>query len=690
MAKYLKQFVFDSFDGGVNHRDLISEINKNQMYKCVNMQYKGKKLTSREGIATKNTITIDNSYDITPIGSVTYTSEYGYKLFLLTKTDDIGIFIDLLMVKSDFDYKKISIAEYYHDDYECRFKYANAISFSGKETSLNGCYVLLSVFDENDEIIDKNILELNEQLSNFKVLKPYEIYAPLVSYNGKGDAYTELAISKRTFPTPKKLEEYNLISSGFRSAFTTDGVSYSFSLPAKNLSNNTDEVIEIAYTDFSGQKYVWKIPESQNTSEKLVINDTQYYCVVNRAMGKISTYTSNGTTCPLPMSEGGYNNFVVTAYRSPDNDNIFKMNVCETINSRIFVCGYKQKGNIVYFSKQDNPLYFPATNYAYFGDKTSNIIGLKQQNDRLVVFKPNQVGVCSSITYSKYDVNSILSGRTTSGSALERMDIKTIKSGIGCINPDTILNCANRLVFLGSDNRVYTITSTSNYMHRFYRISDKIEADIFASDFENAFAVDYDGNYMLFTDNKSYLFDYNSSAFLSASSTSGSKSSKDNIAWFYFDYALGEAKPFMAMSFNDVPIIIANIGSNTNNQKMALYTFFGNKDYKALEESSFLMVDIPCEITTGASEFNKDTEKKIVGVEITFLNENFESTSPIEISYLNENKVVKVSEFTPISTTKNEVIVKKTPCIFGVKHFGIKFKRQSAFGLKQIKIIYKL
>ena len=186
------------------------------------------------------------------------------------------------------------------------------------------------------------------------------------------------------------------------------------------------------------------------------------------------------------------------------------------------------------------------------------------------------------------------------------------------------------------------------------------------------------------------LFDYNSSAFLSASSTSGNRNSKDNIAWFYYEYALGEAKPFMAMDFNGTPIIIANIDSTTNEQKMALYTFSGDKDYKALDESTFLMVDIPCEFTTGASEFKKDTPKKIVGVEITFLNENFESESPISISYLNENKVVKVSEFKPFSTNKNEIVVKKTPCIFGVNHFGIKFERQNAFGLKQIKVIYKL
>ncbi len=688
MARRLKQFVFDSFDGGINHRELISEIKKNEMYNCVNMQYKGGRLTTREGIATKNTIAIDNAYDISPIGSVTYTDEYGYKLFLLTKTDDIGIYIDLLVVKSDFTYKKITLAEYFNDDYECVLKHANAISFSGKETLLNGCYIVLSIYDENEDIIEKNIIELNSQFSSLRVLNPSDIYAPLISFNGKGDSYTDLPVSKRTFPNPKRLEDFNLISSAFRASFTTDGVSHTFSLPAKNLSNKFGEVIDITYTDFMGTKYNWKIYESQTTSEKISIGEDHYYCVVNRAAGKIMTYTNDGAF-PLPMSEGGYNNFVVTAYKQPENDYLFRMNICEAINSRVFVCGYKQKGNVVYFSKQDNPLYFPSSNYAYFGDKTSNIVALKQQNDRLVVFKSNQVGVCSSIIYSKYDVNGIFNGRTTSASALERMDIKTIKSGLGCLHTQTILNCANRLVFLGSDNRIYTITSTSNYMHRFYRISDKIEADIFGNDFDNAFAVDYDGNYMLFTDSKSYLFDYNSSAFLSASSTSGNRNSKDNIAWFYFEYALGEAKPFMAMNFNGVPIIIANIESNTSEQKMALYTFYGDKDYKALSESTFMMVDIPCEFTTAASEFKKDEPKKIVGVEITFLNENFIPEIPISISYLNENKVVKVSEFTPFDTSKKEVIIKKTPCIFGVKHFGMKFERLSSFGIKQIKIIYK-
>ena len=114
-------------------------------------------------------------------------------------------------------------------------------------------------------------------------------------------------------------------------------------------------------------------------------------------------------------------------------------------------------------------------------------------------------------------------------------------------------------------------------------------------------------------------------------------------------------------------VLLASIGIATS----FLYDYFNDSQVKQLKAELSLVADTVNNI----------------GVEYF---ENFDSTMPISISYLNENKVVKVSEFTPFSTENNEIIVKKTPCIFGVKHFSIKFERQCAFGLKQIKIIYKL
>ncbi len=688
MAKKLSHHIIDNFDGGVNFRDIISELSKNELSDCVNMYYKGKSLKTREGFRVKRAVYLtDIGCEISPIGAVSYTDDLGYKMFLIVKKGETYFRTKILVVKSDFSLSYIDVGTFAFSKYNTPLKSINCLSFSGKESVSGGHYLLLSLYDEDDKLCDKFIYELSSNFSEISLLKTCNIYKPLVRINGKGNKYAELPSYKKDFPTTRKYEDFNLLSSGFRSGFTTDGVSTAFELPVYNLSSQVDENVIVDYTSSNGVKFSATIPYDSETSSVLNIEGTDYIFKVDRKNGTVYVLNEEAEESALPMSQASRNNLIITAYKTPESDKLFRMTVVENFNSRVFLSGYEREGNAVYFSRQNNPLYFPQSNFSYFGETGSNIVALKQNNDRLLVFKSHQIGICSSITSSFLDADYIFKGGSTTRAIVEKVPIKTLKSGLGCLYPDTIMNCSNRLVFLGSDNRVYAITSSSNYTHRFYRISDKIEPKLNESEFKTAFCMDYNGYYMLFVDEKSFLFDYNTTAFLSASSASGNKTAKDKIAWFYFEFEFGNAKPILAINFTNSSMVVA-IGENPKaNGKVYLYDFDGKQDDIISTTLSILSVDIKSSFSTGASQMKKDGPKNIVGVELTML--NTEDENKITLSYLNENKCCKVSEIEASSLTNAENIIKKTSCVPGVRHFGVKLESDSGFGIKQIKYIYK-
>ena len=688
--KKLKEFIIDSFDGGVNFRDIISEVPKNELSDCLNMYYNGKELKTREGLCIKKPFALtDTDCEIVPVGSVCYMGEIGYKTFLVTKKDDMAFYSKILIVKSDFSCSYINVGTFLFSKYNTKLSRINCLSLLGKASTSGGHYLLLSLYDENNNLCDKFIFELNSDFSSLNLLYAKDIYKPLVSINGKGNKYTELQTYKKTFPATRRYEDFNLLSNGFRAGFTTDGLSTSFKLPVNSLSNEENENIVVDYTSSSGASYSVQIPYNNVVSTAINIDGINCVFKIDRQNGVVFVLDKEGSETALPMSEANRNNLVITAYKQTETDSLFKMTVVENFNSRVFLAGNEEEGNKVYFSRQNNPLYFPKSNFSFFGETGSSIVALKQNNDRLLVFKPHQVGICSSISNSMFDADYIFKGGTTNKAVVEKVTIKTIKTGLGCLYPDTIMSCSNRLVFLGSDGRVYAITSSSNYTHRFYRISDKIESKLNASNFNTAFAVDHNGYYMLFVGKSCFLFDYNTSQFLSASSANGNKNSRDKIAWFYFEYEFGVAKPMLSIDFAGKSLIVAKGKYVKSNDKIYLYTFEGETDQKVGTTFKITYVDIKSSFTTGANELLKDGRKNIVGVELTITSTDENIDKKINLYYLNENKCCKVSEIDTQLLSNAENIVKKTPCIFGTRHFGVKLERDTGLKVKQIKYIYK-
>lgn len=688
----LREFTFGAFDGGLNSQTFRSSIKNNELSDCFNMFFYNGALTTRPGVTILNEFYLtdeEKGYDIKPIGSMKHTNEGGFKLFLVSRNESGIFYNNILVLRQNGKINYFQLLNFDSDYYENGIGKVNCIVFNGKETIGAGVYILLGVIDTVGNVCGKYIFELNSDFSSVSRIDPSQIYAPLVYLNGRGNNYNTLSSSIKTFPSPKVLEDYNMLSSGFRAAFTTDSASDTFYLPVKNLSANKGENIEISYTDSNGNKYNWTISYDDIYSELVNVGGTKYKFTVNRNAGKVYSSDESGTKSSLPVAEGINNNLIIKAYKAPENDRLFKMTVSENFNSRVFLSGNSSEGNLICFSKRNNPLYFPTSNLAFFGDKTSNVVAIKPHNDRLVVFKAYEIGVCSSVKYSEYSVDSVLSGNSSRASVNEKMEVKTVNTGVGCIYPDTILSCANRLVFWGSDKRVYTMTSTSNYLHRFYRISDKIDSKLcgfFAS--YNAFAMDWNRRYMLFADNKCFTFDYDTPEFLASTTANGSKSKKD-VAWFYLNYNFGLVKPFYAMCIKEKVMIMTRFNAYGGAKKVVCYTFSGIKDCASTSLVAYRYDPIQSSFATAVSDLDNEHIKRIVGIEFTFSTELSKSDDALSLEYMNENKSVYVSDIVPDGRTDKEIVIKKTPCICGERRFGVSLDRNAFFGIKQIKVIYR-
>ncbi len=694
ICKNIKTYPITSFDGGINKNLLKTEIKNNELSDSLNMWYKGGKIVTRDGINLKRTFALSNSLsgaNIRYLGNSTYSNEGLTKFYQLTKEANETIQTAVYVVNSDGSSIAVLQEVINKSSFENEIADVVCSIIKGKAIKGSGIFIVQAVIDVEDNIVKKQYYELYKNRTNSYVIYPSDIYAPLVMVNGRGNNFSSLSSSEKTnYPKPSLLEDFNLLSNGFRSCFKTDGVSSKFYLPVKELSSNFRENITAKFTAVNGSVYTWQIPYSANESVYVTVDSTQVKIAVNRTSGCVSFKDNSSNDYALPKVEGLYNNLEITAYKPYGNNDIFTGTVFESFNSRAFVSGCRFGVNTVYFSKRNNPLYFPSSNVAYFGDKSAAVTALVAQNDRLIAFKAHKIGICSTINYSEYNTELIILGKANKRGTLERMDIKTVNTGIGCTYPETLINCANRLVFLGSDMKVYTITSSANYLQRLYKISENIDGLLFDVQINhNAFAADYKGHYMLFLDNKCYLFNYNTDAFLSASSPNGSVKKRHSIGWYCFEYNIGNAALFSSIALEDNIIILGRSTDNNANGNIFHFTISGDKDTYFVSEQQNIQLSFLSRFATKAYDMDTYKYKKILGLRIVFGKEAFSSSKNITLKYCSQNCYSNAKTIATIAAVGEEFETKRIPIIFVSEYFGFMVECNSKISVKEAFVEYQ-
>ncbi len=695
ICKNNKQFCFSSFDGGINKNLLKTEIKTNELCDSLNMWYKNGKIVTRDGlnlIGSANIPNILSGCSIKFLGNSTFSNEGLTKFYQLTKEDNekvqTGVYV------SNSDGTNIILMQ----EAALKSAFQNEISdvvcsiIKGKAIKGSGIFIIQAVIDSQNNVVRKLYYELYKDRTNTYVINPSEIYAPIVTINGRGNKFSTLSATEKTnFPKPSLLEDFNLISNGFRSCFKTDGVSTKFYLPVKELSNFENENIVIKYTALDGSVYRWQISYGAVDSNFVTIGGTAVRATVNRGAGCIGFENSSSQNYVLANVEGLNNNLEITAYKPYGDDDIFTGKVFESFNSRAFISGCRFGVNTVYYSKSNNPLYFPSSNVAYFGDKSSVVTALVAQNDRLIAFKAHIIGICSTINNSEINTEMVVLGKSNKRGTAERMDIKTVNTGIGCVYPETLVNCANRLVFLGSDMKVYTITSSANYLQRLYKISENVDYYLYDIPFDNkAFAANYQGHYMLFLNNKCFLFNYNTDAFLSASSPNGNAKSRNSIGWYFFEFNIGNAYLFSSIALADSIIVLGRSTADNSNGNILKFSFGSGVDTGIISEQQTTPVNILSRFSTKAHDMDTYKYKKITGLKIVFGKEAFSTVKNITLRYCGPNCYSNAKTITTQIKEGEEFVIKRIPLIFVSDYFGFKLECEGKMSVKEAFVEYQV
>ena len=332
---------------------------------------------------------------------------------------------------------------------------------------------------------NKNLYYLNGAFIEYdgKTCKDVEPYIPEVHINRKPDgSYGDV------------IEPYNRLGSAFKNTFNGDGTSTVYHLTDKDLDAGSKVVCEVdlkEVTDFT----------------------------VNYAEGTVTFKTA-------PTK--GQNNVVITARKTEQEyiDSILNCRLASNYggnnNSRVFLAG---GGNAtVFFSYVFDATYWPETNHLTLGNAETDVTGFGEQNDSLMVFKPD----------SMYRVDYYV---TDDGTA----DFTTyiINPKIGCTASDSIQLINNRLTWFSDIYGVCTLVSTlleneKNVQVISRNINGGYRAEGLMADAKNGniHSVNWDGQYWISTNGHVYMWDYTVSPY---SDTGKPDYDASKLAWHLFD-----------------------------------------------------------------------------------------------------------------------------------------------------------
>ena len=332
---------------------------------------------------------------------------------------------------------------------------------------------------------NKNIYYLNGDFICYdgNEVKPVEAYAPDLVINRTPDGtYSDL------------IENYNRLGSAFKNTFNGDGESTVYVLTDKELDNDSEVTCEVdgeAVTDFT----------------------------VDYTEGKV-TFKKAPTK--------GQNNVVITAHKTTQKyidsivNCIYSSNYGGNNNSRVFLAGSGDA--TIYYSDVFDATYWPEMNYIVLGNTDSDISGFGEQNDALMVFKPD----------SMYRIDYTLNNE---GEAAFNAFI--INPKIGCNAPDSIQLINNRLTWLSNMYGVCTLVSTMLENEKNVQvISRNVNGGFRANgllqepELEKAKAVNWNGQYWLSVNDHVYMWDYTITPY---SDTGKPDYDASRLAWFLFD-----------------------------------------------------------------------------------------------------------------------------------------------------------
>ncbi len=554
-----------------------------------------------------------------------------------------------------------------------KYNVKNLIFIKSKKISGSGIFVILPVHIINSTSAEerKEVLyyELSADYKSFIKISTENLYRPIIIKNGYGN----LADSnvRREFKESRP-EGVNLLNGSFEARFILDGLSDNFTLPSAFAK---DAPIEIRYYTSEVSYRTVMIEGGESQSSIFTYMGIELYITVNRAIGKIY-FRRDGEPFRMP-SIPDVESLRIYSYADVTGADyeIFSSSVSPILfDSRLFIAGGENRGNKVYYSSKTEHLYFCEDYSVSVGNKSYDLTALSMQSKYIIAFKERElyrlsIKCTDEISLQKLEIDS-------KGLVFEKpkCTVTQINDTIGCDLPDTIVTCANRLVWFHSDGVVYTLYGSNLYTEgSIYELSSDISnllTDIPKNNLTHAFAADLNGYYALGLHNKLFLMDARVSGFRYLSNQKGEKENK--LTWFLWD-APEEAYFISGFLCGGKEYFIL---SSSNGQVLYTAKLFGEKDI--ITKASGTEEKIP-EFSLSSAIFSKNFNN------LDRISFNALIKCPAEFILFNENEEFDRYSINAGKEFKSYIV----PTPYKKGSIGIKIKGSGEFKLKDIVCSFK-
>ncbi len=560
------------FTGGLNLRDNPTQCNDNQLTDSLNVWYQDGTLRTRPGMCSSERMitSIERATSFQKVEDARRFPEIQYE-----KTEG-GVSRSYILEAI----QKLEDNEEYTDDI-----YNSTIIFRwlGENDVINISSLCISgvkdflkyfVVEKNSILYcflsNRSIYKLEYTKDNavWKPITEEEIYVPVIAincmpYGGNSDSYLKASLSGDL------IEGYNIIGEKYKLIYSTasndkDSVFMRYIIPidVHETTRYYGKTVSAKITTIDGNVYNHSVtitgyPLSTQTElaydiEKEDSGDGLYMGVRGN---RVTFFKSSNGGEPASVLKEDFvrNNMEIEApciFSESEKSRVFNMTQSEWFGgasaglaggTRLFLCGNadeKEKA-LVCWSGLNNPLYFPENSYYYVGNTSERVTGFGKQSDMLVIFKENETW------FTQYYQNTDITAEDLINQSVVDMQANAvyfplvqINPNIGCPYPDTVKLCRNRLVWLGSGGKVYTLVSSSQYNERnIFCVSEMIKK-IGGS---NPNACDWEGYYCLSCGGLLYLMDYNSYGYQYITSFSKTEDANVKIPWYLWELPMSGA-----------------------------------------------------------------------------------------------------------------------------------------------------
>ncbi len=684
----IKELYLKDLSGGIRSENPIDDCDA---YLCEskNMIFKNNKLESRKGFDIKYTLTNNGSDVITePLKYSGTEFSYGDKTYNVSyriDSDDVSYYnLRTFLIEPDFTVTEAGIIQIIRIDTHDFPFIDNVIYLAGTPYKGCGLYALVRTYSYTSSDFFGKIYELSSDFTQFKRVDSDAAYEPVVYKNGRGNKFSTISDDRiKNRAEPEKPEALNLLTPAFKAYYSSDSYSTRFKLPFVNLDSGSGAYCKV-YT--SPDVYAeFLISGTKTESAEVSILSYNAKLHLDRENG-IFYFTVNGNPFTVPAAENyEENNIEIIAYKtiSGAKDRIFSSKGCVEFNSRLYFYGNSFSPNEVLCAKTKDKIYFPATCTVNVGRTGEKVTALGSVCNKLIAFKKSGVYRIKNTSGKIFTTEGDIVGNIANYYSSDQLECESIHDEIGCECPETLRQCSNRLIWLNTDKKVYTLaTTTYGKENNIFEISSFIKnlfSDLNNSDILSASAVSADGYYYLLIKNKIFTLNYRNKDFGYPEKYSKTENSAGGISWYYSDF---EDKDYIisSMKFFTKPAFCFTTRNKTISYLSVLEG--GTDSFETVVNSSNTVTSskIPCEFTIKAlSCGNEFLNKSLKRIKM-----NLSSKSDVYLNIITDRFEKKIR----IPAFKNESEVTLRPILPRFKKLKLKLSSDNNFSVGSILLNY--